>query len=97
MPLIRGRIGGAEAKAGHFTDAPEVLEFVNSHALDRLAPMGTSCPDHFLRTKIKPLVVPADADEAALDALLAGYRADYAAYYDRCKHPNSPPCATRTR
>jgi rhamnulose-1-phosphate aldolase/alcohol dehydrogenase len=90
MPLIRGRIGGAEAKAGHFTDAPEVLEFVNSNALDQLAPMGTSCPDHFLRTKIKPLVVPADADEAALDALLAGYRADYAAYYDRCKHPNSP-------
>ncbi len=90
MPLIRGRIGGAEAKAGHFTDAPEVLEFVNSHALGQLAPMGTSCPDHFLRTKIKPLVVPADADEAALDALLAGYRADYAAYYDRCKHANSP-------
>jgi rhamnose utilization protein RhaD (predicted bifunctional aldolase and dehydrogenase) len=49
---------------GHFTDAPEVLEFVNSRALDQLAPMGTSCPDHFLRTKIKPLVVPADADEA---------------------------------
>jgi rhamnulose-1-phosphate aldolase/alcohol dehydrogenase len=90
MPLIRGRIGGAEAKSGHFTDAPEVLEFVNSNALDRLAPMGTSCPDHFLRTKIKPLVVPADADGPALDALLAGYRADYAAYYDRCKHPNSP-------
>lgn len=90
MPLIRGRIGTAEAKSGHFTDAPEVLEFVNSRALDQLAPMGTSCPDHFLRTKIKPLVVPADADEAALDTLLAGYRADYAAYYDRCKHPNSP-------
>jgi rhamnulose-1-phosphate aldolase/alcohol dehydrogenase len=90
MPLIRGRIGGAEAKSGHFTDAPEVLEFVNSAALDQLAPMGTSCPDHFLRTKIKPLVVPANADEAALDALLAGYRADYAAYCDRCRHPNSP-------
>ena len=90
MPMIRGRIGGAEAKSGHFTDAPEVLEFVNSGALDRRAPMGTSCPDHFLRTKIKPLVVPADADEAALDALLAGYRADYAAYCDRCRHPNSP-------
>jgi rhamnulose-1-phosphate aldolase/alcohol dehydrogenase len=90
MPLIRGRIGGAEAKAGHFTDAPEVLAFVNSAALETLAPMGTSCPDHFLRTKIKPLVVPADADDASLDALIAGYRADYAAYYDRCRHPNSP-------
>ena len=55
-----------------------------------LAPLGTSCPDHFLRTKIKPLVVPAEADAAALDALIAGYRDDYAAYYDRCKRPNSP-------
>ncbi|MBL9050686.1 MAG: bifunctional rhamnulose-1-phosphate aldolase/short-chain dehydrogenase [Tabrizicola sp.] len=90
MPLIRGRISGSEMKAGHFTDAPEVLEFVNSHALDSLAPMGTSCPDHFLRTKIKPLVVPADADAATLDALIEGYRADYAAYYNRCKRPNSP-------
>jgi rhamnulose-1-phosphate aldolase/alcohol dehydrogenase len=90
MPLIRGRTGGFEAKAGHFSDAPEVLEFVNSADLARLAPMGTSCPDHFLRTKIKPLVVPADADGAALDALIAGYRDDYAAYYERCKHSNSP-------
>ena len=90
MPLIRGRIGRDEAKAGHFSDAPAVLEFVNSHALEQLAPLGTSCPDHFLRTKIKPLVVPADADDSTLDALIAGYRADYAAYYDRCKRPNSP-------
>lgn len=90
MPLIRGRISKGEMKAGHFTDAPAVLDFVNSHALDALAPMGTSCPDHFLRTKIKPLVLAHDADEAALDAALAGYRADYAAYYDRCKRPNSP-------
>lgn len=91
MPLIRGRISKAEMKAGHFTDAPEVLEFVNSNALDSLAPLGTSCPDHFLRTKIKPLIVPADADAATLDALISGYRADYAAYYNRCKHQNSPP------
>lgn len=90
MPLIRGRISKAEMKAGHFTDAPEVLEFVNSNALEALAPLGTSCPDHFLRTKIKPLILPADADAATLDALIAGYRADYAAYYERCKHPNSP-------
>ena len=90
MPLIRGRISATEMKSGHFTDAPEVLEFVGSNALDSLAPMGTSCPDHFLRTKIKPLVVPAEADADELDALIAGYRADYAAYYDRCKRPNSP-------
>lgn len=90
MPLIRGRISASEMKAGHFTDAPEVLEFVNSNALEALAPLGTSCPDHFLRTKIKPLNVPADADATALDALIAGYRNDYAAYYERCKRPNSP-------
>ena len=90
MPLIRGRIAGGAHMVGHFTDAPEVLEFVNSCSLDQLAPMGTSCPDHFLRTKIKPLVVSADADASALDAAIAGYRADYAAYYERCKRPNSP-------
>jgi rhamnulose-1-phosphate aldolase/alcohol dehydrogenase len=94
MPAIRGRIGRDQAKAGHFTDAPEVLEFVNSKALDRLAPLGTSCPDHFLRTKIRPLIVPfsgdADAAIAALDGLIEAYRKDYAAYYERCKHPDSP-------
>ena len=73
-------------KVGHFVDSPEVLEFVNSKQLEQLAPLGTSCPDHFLRTKIRPLIVPHDADGAALDALIDGYRADYAAYYERCKH-----------
>jgi rhamnulose-1-phosphate aldolase/alcohol dehydrogenase len=90
MPDIRGRISKEEYKAGHFTDAPEVLEFVNSKQLAALAPLGTSCPDHFLRTKIKPLIVPHDVDGAGLDALLEGYRKDYAAYYERCKHANSP-------
>jgi rhamnulose-1-phosphate aldolase/alcohol dehydrogenase len=90
MPLIRGRISKSERKLGHFTDAPEVLEFVNSNDIERLAALGTSCPDHFLRTKIRPLIVPADADGAALDQLIAGYRDDYAAYYARCKHPDSP-------
>jgi rhamnulose-1-phosphate aldolase/alcohol dehydrogenase len=90
MPLIRGRVSKEEHKAGHFSDAPEVLEFVNSKALGELAPLGTSCPDHFLRTKIKPLIVPHDADASTLDTLLEGYRKDYAAYYERCKHANSP-------
>jgi rhamnulose-1-phosphate aldolase/alcohol dehydrogenase len=90
MPQIRGRISKNEYKAGHFTDAPQVLEFVNSKALAELAPLGTSCPDHFLRTKIRPLIVPHTADATAIDALLADYRRDYAAYYERCKHPNSP-------
>jgi len=97
MPLIRGKISADERKIGHFTDAPEVLEFANSHALDKLAPLGTSCPDHFLRTKIRPLVLPYDpaADNldtiaASLDERLATYRRDYAGYYERCKRANSP-------
>ena len=90
MPDIRGRISKGEHKAGHFTDVPEVLDFVNSKQLGALAPLGTSCPDHFLRTKIKPLIVPHDAEGPALDALLDGYRKDYAAYYARCKHADSP-------
>jgi rhamnulose-1-phosphate aldolase/alcohol dehydrogenase len=90
LPKIRGRISKEEYKAGHFTDAFEVLEFVNSKQLAELAPLGTSCPDHFLRTKIRPLIVPHDADDSKLDELLSEYRAGYAAYYERSKHPNSP-------
>ena len=97
LPQIRARISAGERKIGHFSDAPEVLEFVNSNAMPSLAPLGTSCPDHFLRTKIRPLVLafdPAkpdvDATIASLDGALEAYRKDYAAYYARCKHPNSP-------
>jgi rhamnulose-1-phosphate aldolase/alcohol dehydrogenase len=91
MPRIRGRIStGGAFKVGHFTDAPEVLEFVNSAAMPALAAMGTSCPDHFLRTKIAPLVLPAEGAETALDGLLADYRAAYAAYYGRCRRADSP-------
>jgi len=99
MPAIRGKISANEAKIGHFNDSPEVLEFVNSNQLEELAELGTSCPDHFLRTKIKPLVLntfsPLENNHVAvvdgLDALLTQYRNDYAAYYDRCRHDNSPP------
>jgi rhamnulose-1-phosphate aldolase/alcohol dehydrogenase len=97
MPAIRGRISAAECKVGHFTDAPEVLEFVASRDLGTLAALGTSCPDHFLRTKIRPLVLPfdpkannLDAVVASLDENLKAYRADYAAYYEHCKHADSP-------
>jgi rhamnulose-1-phosphate aldolase/alcohol dehydrogenase len=97
MPEIRGRISKDERKIGHFTDGPEVLDFVNSNALDALAPLGTSCPDHFLRTKIRPLVLPYDPKTRNLDAVVAGldetlesYARDYAAYYERAKHSNSP-------
>lgn len=97
MPLIRGRISAGERKIGHFTDAPEVLEFVNSNALTKLAPLGTSCPDHFLRAKIRPLVLPYDPARdnleqviAGLDELVAAYRRDYTAYYERCRRHDSP-------
>jgi len=90
LPEIRGRISKHERKIGHFVDTPDVLDFVNSAMLGTLAPLGTSCPDHFLRTKIRPLILPHDADGATLDRLIDGYRADYSAYYERCKHPDSP-------
>jgi rhamnulose-1-phosphate aldolase/alcohol dehydrogenase len=97
MPGIRALIGGEEPKIGHFDDSPAVLEFVCSKRLGELAALGTSCPDHFLRTKIRPLVVPLDPKAERLDEALAGlerqladYRADYAAYYERCRHRDSP-------
>ncbi|MBD8556692.1 bifunctional rhamnulose-1-phosphate aldolase/short-chain dehydrogenase [Rhizobium sp. CFBP 8762] len=97
MPEIRGRIGKAERKLGDFDDQDAVLEFVNSAQLRPLGQLGTSCPDHFLRTKIRPLIVdfdPANPDVdtivAGLDAALEDYRADYARYYNACKHDNSP-------
>ncbi len=97
MPEIRARIGTGERKVGHFDDSAAVLDFVNAARLRELAALGTSCPDHFLRTKIRPLVL--DFDPAAgtpetlvdgLDRAIAAYRADYAGYYERCKHPDSP-------
>ncbi|MCF1472495.1 bifunctional rhamnulose-1-phosphate aldolase/short-chain dehydrogenase [Agrobacterium vitis] len=97
MPEIRGRIGKAERKLGHFDDQDAVLEFVNSNHLQPLGALGTSCPDHFLRTKIRPLIVDfnpsqpdVDAVLAGLDAALEAYRADYKRYYDSCKQDNSP-------
>ena len=94
LPAIRKRISAGERKIGHFTDAPAVMEFVNSRDLKALAALGTSCPDHFLRTKIRPLVLPfdptarnLDAVVASLDKDLADYRADYAAYYRTLQAP----------
>ncbi|WP_439872784.1 bifunctional rhamnulose-1-phosphate aldolase/short-chain dehydrogenase [Rhizobium leguminosarum] len=97
MPEIRGRIGKQERKLGHFDDQDAVLEFVNSRDLRPLGALGTSCPDHFLRTKIRPLIVDFDPAKPDVDAIVAGldkaledYRADYARYYNDCKHDNSP-------
>nr|WP_299070483.1 bifunctional aldolase/short-chain dehydrogenase [uncultured Allomuricauda sp.] len=98
-PILRGLCSQENRMIGHFTDSEVVLEFINSNDLERLAPMGTSCPDHFLRTKIMPLVINLTSDEdlsnteeiiAKLKPQFENYRADYAAYYDNCKHENSP-------
>lgn len=97
MPIIRGNISSASHKVGHFDDSAEVLEFVNSKNLKSLAALGTSCPDHFLRTKICPLVIEFDPDaadvekvSADLPRVIADYRAFYQAYYDRCQREGSP-------
>ncbi|MVT08908.1 bifunctional aldolase/short-chain dehydrogenase [Chitinophaga tropicalis] len=98
-PVLRGLCSGHTRMVGHFTDDPRVLEFINSNDLDRLAPLGTSCPDHFLRTKISPLVLPLDpqaslddvpALKQQLEPLFAAYRQMYTDYYNTCRHPNSP-------
>ncbi|SLN61206.1 Pyridoxal 4-dehydrogenase [Pseudoruegeria aquimaris] len=97
MPAIRGFVSGNQHMVGHFNDSPEVLEFVNARGMEPLAALGTSCPDHFLRTKIRPLVVNFDPEAGNIEDVLArlpdqiaAYRAEYAAYYERCKHPDSP-------
>ncbi|HEU5137954.1 MAG TPA: bifunctional rhamnulose-1-phosphate aldolase/short-chain dehydrogenase [Steroidobacteraceae bacterium] len=109
MPTIRGLISGlgvgaaSEAgaaptiKVGHFDDSETVLDFVGGEKLAGLAALGTSCPDHFLRTKIWPVVLPFDPAKDSVDQLaarvapaIAAYREKYAGYYDRCKRPNSP-------
>jgi len=91
IPRLRGRLSVQVPKIGHVTDSPEVLDFVGAERLDELAARGTTCPDHFLRTKIRPLVLPADADDAAIDQAVEGYREAYGAYYERCRRPDSPP------
>ncbi|RAJ88027.1 rhamnulose-1-phosphate aldolase/alcohol dehydrogenase [Chitinophaga dinghuensis] len=98
-PILRGACSGHTRMIGHFTDDERVLQFINSQDLPRLAPMGTSCPDHFLRTKISPLVLdlPATADlghpteiKLQLQPQFEAYRKMYEEYYNVCKHPNSP-------
>ena len=98
-PILRGFCSSETKMIGHFTDDDRVLEFINSTDLDRLAPMGTSCPDHFLRTKIAPLVlnIPADIDmknsadiKQKIEPLFIAYRKMYSDYYQQCKRDNSP-------
>lgn len=92
MPRLRGFMTGARSKLGHFSDDAEALEFVGSVDFERLAALGTSCPDHFLRTKIAPLTLdPARLqDDAYLAQKIEDYRKLYSAYYERCKRGNSP-------
>lgn len=97
MPAIRGMISGKQHMTGNFDDSDAVLEFVNAKDMPALAALGTSCPDHFLRTKIRPLVIGFDPANGNIDEVMAelpaaieAYREDYAAYYERCKHDDSP-------
>ncbi|MGC2939492.1 MULTISPECIES: bifunctional aldolase/short-chain dehydrogenase [unclassified Brevibacterium] len=95
-PHLRGLASTDKVMVGHFTDDPAVLEFLAGDKLNALAELGTSCPDHFLRTKVKPLVIdlpaatPVEDIIAALPALHEAYRTDYAAYYDRHADADSP-------
>ncbi|MGB8195371.1 MAG: bifunctional aldolase/short-chain dehydrogenase [Chitinophagaceae bacterium] len=98
-PVLRGLCSSQTRMIGHFTDDEKVLEFVNSNDLEKLAPMGTSCPDHFLRTKISPLVLSLTANEdlsnaaevkQKLEPQFEAYRRMYKDYYEKHKHANSP-------
>ena len=97
LPILRGLASQSGHKLAHVDRQPAVMEFVNSRELETLAAMGTSCPDHFLRTKIRPLIL--DEATCALEGAalakaiadkLAAYRADYSAYYERCQRAESP-------
>ena len=103
-PILRGYCSSERKMLGHFADDGRVLEFINSNDLAKLAPLGTSCPDHFLRTKIAPLVLNQESlhfermlpstltDESRiyLDSVFEEYRERYKQYYETCKHGNSP-------
>jgi rhamnose utilization protein RhaD (predicted bifunctional aldolase and dehydrogenase)/NAD(P)-dependent dehydrogenase (short-subunit alcohol dehydrogenase family) len=96
LPFVRGRVSAYKRLIGSYSELPEVLEFVNSGDAEKLAYLGTSCPDHFIRTKIRPMYVvwdPAsgmDALRKAIDARIATYRTEYAEYYQRHADPTSP-------
>src|SRR5210317_780640 len=99
MPLLRGLCSSENRMIGHFSHTDVVMEYINSNDLNRLAPMGTSCPDHFLRTKIQPLVLTLDKNEDLSDAdavlrklepAFEAYRQEYVDYYNTCKKDNSP-------
>jgi rhamnose utilization protein RhaD (predicted bifunctional aldolase and dehydrogenase)/NAD(P)-dependent dehydrogenase (short-subunit alcohol dehydrogenase family) len=96
FPFLRGRVSGARRLIGNFSDLPEVLRFVNSADAERLAHLGTSCPDHFIRTKVRPLFVPWQPVESVqglreqIESSLKNYRKEYAEYYNSFAEPDSP-------
>ena len=98
LPVLRGLAARRESKIAHFRDTPEVMEFINSAELVRLAASGTSCPDHFLRTKIKPLVLASDPAtvsnpdrfRAAVEPQFDAYMRDYTAYYEAHRRADTP-------
>jgi rhamnose utilization protein RhaD (predicted bifunctional aldolase and dehydrogenase)/NAD(P)-dependent dehydrogenase (short-subunit alcohol dehydrogenase family) len=96
MPFLRGNVSNQQRMIGSFTDIPEILEFINSHSAAELAHLGTSCPDHFIRTKIRPLFVDWDPSKDAAQILpsataaLENYRREYADYYKQHALPDSP-------
>ncbi|MGA9798240.1 MAG: bifunctional rhamnulose-1-phosphate aldolase/short-chain dehydrogenase [Terriglobales bacterium] len=96
FPFLRGRVSGTKRVIGNFSDLPEVLRFVNSAEAAQLAHLGTSCPDHFIRTKVRPLFVPWQPGSNArslreqIDSALANYRKEYAEYYNSFAQPDSP-------
>jgi rhamnose utilization protein RhaD (predicted bifunctional aldolase and dehydrogenase)/NAD(P)-dependent dehydrogenase (short-subunit alcohol dehydrogenase family) len=96
FPYLRGAVSRKQRWIGSFTDAPKVLEFVNSTSAEKLAYLGTSCPDHFIRTKIRPMFLKWDPAgdpkqiPAIIESALETYRAEYAAYYHKHALPDSP-------
>jgi rhamnose utilization protein RhaD (predicted bifunctional aldolase and dehydrogenase)/NAD(P)-dependent dehydrogenase (short-subunit alcohol dehydrogenase family) len=96
LPFLRGRVSQSKRLIGSYSELPDVLEFVNCADAEKLAYLGTSCPDHFIRTKIRPMYVawdPAtgvDALRKAIDARIAVYRDEYAGYYRKHAEPASP-------
>jgi rhamnose utilization protein RhaD (predicted bifunctional aldolase and dehydrogenase)/NAD(P)-dependent dehydrogenase (short-subunit alcohol dehydrogenase family) len=96
FPYLRGRVSSVRRLVGHFNDLPQVLRFVNSREAKELAYLGTSCPDHFIRTKVRPLFVPWElgrslqALRGQIDAALCAYRSDYVEYYNSFAQPDSP-------
>src|SRR5271155_3689287 len=96
LPYVRGRVSAQQRLIGSYSDLPEVLEFANSVEAEKLAFLGTSCPDHFIRTKIRPMYVPWDPASGTgelkkhIDARLLTYRQEYDEYYRKHAEPSSP-------